>query len=81
MQERAQTSVCPVARQVSQYTFGMRTVQADSCLNSEQIDTLFISVGGQEGYFLRGGYFGPEVQNLRVCQEFLFLPPGLAYIL
>ena len=25
----------------------MRTVQADSCLNSEQIDTLFISVGGQ----------------------------------
>jgi hypothetical protein len=29
--------------------FGMRTVQADSCLNSEQIDTLLISVGGQEG--------------------------------
>jgi hypothetical protein len=29
--------------------FGMRTVQADSCLNSEQNDTLFISVGGQEG--------------------------------
>ena len=25
----------------------MRTVQADSCLNSEQTDTLFISVGGQ----------------------------------
>ena len=33
---------------------GMRSVQADSCLNSEQIDTLFISVGGQEGG-LRGG--------------------------
>ena len=30
-------------------TFGMRTVQADSCLSSEKIDTLFISVGGQEG--------------------------------
>jgi hypothetical protein len=29
--------------------FGMRAVQADSCLNSEQIDTLFISAGGQEG--------------------------------
>jgi hypothetical protein len=28
-------------------TFGMKTVQADSCLNSEQIDTLFIGVGGQ----------------------------------
>ena len=34
--------------------FGMRTVQADSCLNSEQIDTLFINVGGQEGGF--GGW-------------------------
>ena len=27
----------------------MITVQADSCLNSDQVDTLFISVGGQEG--------------------------------
>jgi len=34
--------------------FGIRTVQADSCLNSEQIDTLFNSVGGQEGGF--GGW-------------------------
>jgi hypothetical protein len=33
----------------------MRTVQADSCLNSEQIDTLFISVGGQEGGVGGGG--------------------------
>ena len=37
--------------------FGTRTVQADSCLNSEQIDTLFISVGGQEGGF-GGGVLG-----------------------
>jgi hypothetical protein len=37
------------------------TVQADSCLESEQNDTLFISVGGQEGFF-GGGSFGPEVQ-------------------
>jgi len=29
----------------------MKTVQAVSCLNSEQIDTLFNSVGGQEGGF------------------------------
>ena len=35
--------------------FGMRTVQADSCLNSEQIDTFFSSVGGQEGGFGGGG--------------------------
>ena len=46
---------------------GMIIVQADSCLNSEQIDTLFISVGGQEGGLGRGGgYFGPEAQNLHV---------------
>jgi len=38
----------------------MRTVQADSCLNSEQIDTLFISVGGQEGGLGGWGHFGPE---------------------
>jgi hypothetical protein len=36
--------------------FGMRTVQADSCLNSEQIDTLFISVVGLGGW----GHFEPE---------------------
>jgi len=36
---------------------GMRSVQADSCLNSEQIDTLFISVGGQEGGLRGGGAF------------------------
>jgi len=38
----------------------MRAVQGDSCSNSEQIDTLFISVGGQEGGFGEGGHFGPE---------------------
>jgi hypothetical protein len=38
--------------------FDMRTVQADSCLNSEQIDTLFISVGVRKlggGAFWAGG--------------------------
>jgi hypothetical protein len=34
-------------------------------LNSEQIDTLFISVGGQEGGF-GGVHFGPEAQNIYV---------------
>jgi len=41
----------------------MRTVHADSCLNSEQIDTLFINVWGQEGG-LGGGAFwvgGPKL--------------------
>ena len=38
--------------------FGMRNVQADSCLNSEQIDTLFISVGGQEWGFGGGDHLG-----------------------
>ena len=41
----------------------MKTVQADSCLNSEQIDALFISVGGQEGGLGGGGKFGPEAQK------------------
>ena len=36
----------------------MRTVQADSCLHSEQIDTLLMSVGGQEGGLGGGGILG-----------------------
>ena len=51
--------------------FGMRTVQADSCLNYEQIDILFISVGGQGGGLGGGGAFwagGPEFT--RVCHVF-----------
>jgi len=46
--------------------FGMRTVQADSCFNSEQIDTLFISMGGQEWGLGGEGYFGPEAQILHM---------------
>ena len=56
--------------------FGMRTVQADSCLSSEQIDTLFISVGGQEGVLGGGWDFGLEAQNLHVyVRTFFFTPP------
>jgi len=56
VQECAQTSFFPVTRQVFA-SFGMRTVQADSCLNSEQNDTLLIS---------EGGHFGPEAQKMHV---------------
>ena len=38
--------------------FGMRTVQADSCLNAEQIDTLFISVGVRKGVWRGGDILG-----------------------
>ena len=38
--------------------FGKRTVQTDSCKFSEQIDTLFISVGCQEWRFGGGGTLG-----------------------
>ena len=55
VQERAQISFCPITLQV--LIFGKRTVQADSSLHSEQIDTLFVSVGG---------HFGPEAQTLHV---------------
>jgi len=41
----------------------MRTVQAEGCLNFKQIDTLFISVKGQEGGLGGGGQFGPEAQK------------------
>ena len=45
----------------------MRTVQIDSCLNDEQIGTLFISVGGQEGVLGEGGHFGPESCDILTC--------------
>jgi hypothetical protein len=56
---------------------GMRTVQADSCLNSEQIDTLFTSVGGQEG--LGGGRsIGPAAQKMHMTvRNSLFAPSFL----
>ena len=54
--------------------FGIRTVQADRCLNSEQIDTLFTSVGGPEGG-LGGGSFWSEAQNLHVTVSILFFTP------
>ena len=37
--------------------FGMRTVQADSCFNSEQIDTLFISVEVRKGVLGDGSFW------------------------
>ena len=43
--------------------FGMRTVQADSCLNSEQIDTLIICVGGQEGGWGGGSFWAGGPKN------------------
>ena len=55
---------CPMA---CQDLFGMRTVQADSCLNSEQIDTLFISVGGQEGGLGGGGAFWVGALKVYTC--------------
>ena len=65
VQECAQTSFFAV-NSSGIAIFGMRTVQAVSCLSSEQIDTLFISVGGQEGFGEGGGYIGPEAQNLHM---------------
>jgi len=43
---------------------GMGTVQAYSCLGSEQINAIFISVGGHEGGLGGvGGHLRPEAQN------------------
>ena len=54
--------------------FNMRTVQADSCRNSEQIDTLFISVGGQgSGSGWVGGHLELKAKNLHVTvMEYFF---------
>ena len=52
--------------------FGMRTVQADSCSNSEQIKTLFISVGVRKGVGGGGSFWAGGPQFTRACQE-LFL--------
>jgi len=73
VQECAQTSLHYCSSNIA--LFGMRTVQADSCLNSEQIHTLFISVGGQEGGLEGGGgHCGPEAQKLHVTvMNYIFL--------
>jgi hypothetical protein len=49
----------------------MRTVQADSCLISEQIDILSISVGGQEG---GGEILGRGPKFTRVMSSFFVGP-------
>ena len=56
---------------------GKRIVQTDSCLNSEQIDTLFISVGSQEEGFGGEGSFWAGVPKLTRDCQFFFTPPGL----
>ena len=56
--------------------FGMRTVQAYSCLNSEQIDTLFISVGGQEGG-LFGGWTGGTLSSSGLFIFLWYVPKNL----
>jgi len=72
VKERAQTSFLSYSLSGIALS-GIRTVQAHSCLNSEQIDTLFISVGGQEGVFRGGGgYFRSEAQNLHVTVMIFF---------
>ena len=66
VQEDVHLGFCPMTLQV---LVGKRTVQADSCLHSEQIDTLFISVGGQEGVW-RIWAGGPKFT--RDCQRTFF---------
>jgi len=48
VQERAKTIVCPISSS-GIASVGVRTVQANSCLNYEQNGTLFISLGVRKG--------------------------------
>ena len=71
VQECTQTSFLPCSSS-GIALFGMRSVQADSCLNSEHIDALCISVGGQEGLG-GGGSLGRRPEN--AWTFFRLLPP------
>ena len=53
-----------------------RTMQADSCLNFEQIDTLLISVGGQEGGLGGGVILGQRPKLTRDCHDLGGGAPG-----
>ena len=59
--------------------FGKRTVQADSCVRPEQVDTLFVSVGVRKGDLGGGWSFWAGGPNFtRYYQDFfnssLFAP-------
>jgi hypothetical protein len=61
--------------------FGKKTVQADSCLHSEQIDTLLLVWGYQKGVLgVLGGAFRTGGQNSDLCQE-RFPAHGLVFVL
>ena len=62
MQERAHQFLLYNSSGIN--AFGKRTVQAGNCLHSEQLDTLFICVGGSgRGFGGEGGHFGQEARN------------------
>jgi len=61
--------------------FGMRTVQADSCSNSEQVDTLLLVWGVRKGVGGGGGHLGPEAQNLHVHVRNYFLTPPVHMVM
>ena len=73
---RACANQCLPYRSSGIALFGMRTVQADSCLHSKQIDTLFVSVGGQEGGWGGRVILGRRPRIYTVCQVFFFTPPA-----
>jgi len=75
VQERAQTSVRPITLHALN-KIDIRTVQADSCLNFEQIDTLLISVGGQEGGLGGGVILGQRPKLTRDCHDLGGGAPG-----
>ena len=59
----AQISFSPLTLQ-GVHLFGKGTMQADSCLHSEQINTLVISVGGQDSVFGGGSFWDGIMRTL-----------------
>ena len=64
--------------------FGMKTVQADSCLNSEQIATFLLMWGVRKGCWGGGGILGRRFKKctwmswIVFSPTYLFSPHGLA---
>jgi hypothetical protein len=75
VQKRVQTSFCPITPSIK--IIDMRTVQAGRCLNSEQIDIFFKSVGSQEGGLGGGVILGrrPKIYT-RLSGNFLLKAPA-----
>ena len=72
VQERAQTSFCPIARQVLHYLAWELCRQIVACILSRLTPFLLVC-GVRKGGVGGGGHFGPEAQKMHMTVMNLFL--------